>query len=82
MKTPRDPAVPPDPERVERLRKALSELQQTLTEIAHSIEEKKHERCPYRTAKDECTYRGGCVNKEREGPGRYRCGGDHQLRWN
>jgi len=70
-----------DPQRMERLRQACDRLREVLTDVAKTIEAKKHERCPYRTAKDLCTYRGGCVNKQREGHGHYRCGGDHMLRW-
>ena len=71
------PADSPD---IERMRRAWQAMEDTFREIAGTLEEKKHERCPYRTAGDECTFRGGCMNKQRLGPGDYRCGGDHLLR--
>jgi CRISPR/Cas system Type II protein with McrA/HNH and RuvC-like nuclease domain len=65
----------------ERLQKALQSLGETLTDLSKTIESKKGERCPYRSAKDECTYRGGCINKRRQADGTKLCGGDHKLKW-
>lgn len=66
----------------DRIRAAMSELESTLRGIVETAEQKRGERCPYRTAKDECTFRGGCVNKQGKGRGGPAlCGGDHQLRW-
>jgi hypothetical protein len=64
-----------------RLRKALSSLGETLSDIVSTAEQKRGERCPYRNAKDECTYRGGCVNRRRRTGQPALCGGDHQLKW-
>lgn len=68
-------------EQRERLQKALHSLGETLTDLSKTIESKKGERCPYRSAKDECTYRGGCINKRRLPDGTKLCGGDHKLKW-
>ncbi len=72
-----------DPEReaqAARIRAALDRMRDTILEIGAAIEQKKGERCPYRTAQDECTFRGGCINKVREADGTRRCGGDHLLK--
>jgi hypothetical protein len=78
-----DPRTVP-PEELERrrsaMRGALDALRETVMEIGRAVEEKKGERCPYRTAKDECTYRGGCVNRIRPAGGDALCGGDHMLK--
>lgn len=73
------------PDELERqraaIRAALDAMRETVLEIGRAVEEKKGERCPYRTAADECTYRGGCINRVREQDGKKRCGGDHLLKW-
>lgn len=61
---------------------ALESLRETMSDIVEAVQEKKGERCPYRNAKDECTFRGGCRNKQRRGKGEAPiCGGDQQLKW-
>src|SRR5947207_739150 len=67
--------------RQDGIRRALQSLGDTLTEIAKSAESKRGERCPYRSAKDECTFKGGCINKRRQTNGTKLCGGDHKLKW-
>lgn len=69
-------------EQRKRLKRALQSLGETLSDIVNAVEDKKGERCPYRNAKDECTYRGGCQNKQRRGRGEAPvCGGDQRLKW-
>lgn len=70
-----------DEGQAERLRRALSSLGEVLSDIVGTAEAKRGERCPYRNAQDECTYRGGCVNQRRRKGQPTLCGGDHQLRW-
>jgi hypothetical protein len=66
--------------RRERMMNAWRSLSDTVMEVANLMESKMGERCPYRSVTDECTFRGGCVNKQREREGRVVCGGDHQLK--
>jgi hypothetical protein len=68
-------------QRRERIRRAQESLRETLRGIIGTYEERKGERCPYRSATDVCTYRGGCVNKQRMPDGTKKCGGDHKLKW-
>jgi hypothetical protein len=77
-----DMATPDDLERRRTaIRGALDALRDTVLEIGCTVEEKKGERCPYRTAGDDCTFRGGCINRVRSQDGRKTCGGDHLLKW-
>lgn len=75
------PPVPDREERAARIRRALQSLGETLSDIVSSVEEKKGERCPYRNAQDECTFRGGCRNKVRRPGEAPQCGGDQLIRW-
>jgi hypothetical protein len=79
-------ALPPGEDREEklqgeRIRAALASLGDTVRDLVDAIEAKKGERCPYRSATDVCTYRGGCVNRQRGPDKTWLCGGDHMLKW-
>jgi hypothetical protein len=66
-----------------RMRLAMNGLQSVLTDVATSVVSRIHERCPYRTANDHCTFAGGCVNQRRLPGATHRlllCGGDHRLK--
>lgn len=65
----------------ECLRRALRSLGETLSDIVEAVERRQGERCPYRSARDECTFRGGCRNKIRVPGAAPRCGGDQQIQW-
>ncbi|MFH0795197.1 MAG: hypothetical protein V2A74_14330 [bacterium] len=67
-------------DRRERMLNAWRSLSDTVLEVANLMESKMGERCPYRAATDECTFRGGCVNKQRKSEGKVLCGGDHLLK--
>lgn len=80
--TARPPHGPPDDDvRGDRIRAALERLRETVLEIGAAVEAKRGERCPYRTATDACTFRGGCRNKVRRPGDDPACGGDHLLKW-
>lgn len=79
--TAQPPHEPPDDARRERIRAALERLKETVLEIGATVEAKRGERCPYRSAQDLCTFRGGCRNKVRHPGGDPACGGDHMLMW-
>jgi len=66
--------------RHERMLNAWRSLSDTVMEIANLMESKMGERCPYRSVTDECTFRGGCVNKRRQAGGIVLCRGDHLLK--
>lgn len=69
-------------ERREQMKRALESLRETMSDVVTAVQEKQGERCPYRNAKDECTYRGGCQNKQRQGKREAPlCGGDQLLKW-
>jgi hypothetical protein len=76
-------SVPRDQDERERMHAAFARLNAVLTDVATSMVDKMHERCPYRAKDDGCTFAGGCVNQRRHVNhlGRtVRCGGDQQLR--
>lgn len=77
------PSVSPDADARKRTHAAFARLSAVLTDVATSMVDKMHERCPYRAKDDGCTFAGGCVNQRRHVNhlGRtVRCGGDQQLR--
>jgi hypothetical protein len=77
------PPSAPDADARERTHAAFARLNAVLTDVASSMIDKMHERCPYRAKDDGCTFAGGCVNQRRDASHVGRtvwCGGDHQLR--
>ena len=75
------PGNPADDAQRERILHALAQLRDTVLDIGASVEAHKGERCPYRTARDTCTHRGGCQNKVWRRGEEPLCGGDHKLQW-
>jgi hypothetical protein len=71
----------PGPEERTRIRRALADLSQTVADVVGQVEARLDERCPYRTAREQCTFSGACENQRRRaGAAHVECGGDHQLR--
>ena len=77
------PPIAPDADTRERTHAAFARLSAVLTDVASSMIDKMHERCPYRAKDDGCTFAGGCINQRRTASAGERavwCGGDQQLR--
>ncbi len=57
----------PNDKRVEKTTGARRRLVELLREIAELAGERSLKRCPYRSARDVCTFRGECGNRYRAG---------------
>jgi hypothetical protein len=65
----------------DRLARAMATLSDTITGVVCGVEARLDERCPYRTAREQCTFSGACQNQRRRARAAHvECGGDHQLR--
>lgn len=59
------------------LESARTRLMRALAEIAADVAERAGERCPYRDARDRCTYHAACRNRRPTSrTGEYNCSGD------
>ncbi len=87
MNAPRRPAYPSCEDsghgEPERLAQAMATLAAVFDDIGRTITSHAGERCPYRTARDACTFSGGCQNQRwtARGTEPIACGGDGQLQW-
>jgi hypothetical protein len=59
----------------QRLLDARQRLLVVLSEITTAVSEQSLVRCPYRTRKDVCTFRGACRNQLAQERAPYRCAG-------